>query len=97
MTVTGDDVGMTMRASVHLPRSASTGYVRVELDGETVGFLKKDFYDVVCRTEGEFIEAMHLPGAEEEAHSADGRRVVRLRGEQAVAALHMHLSQRSSE
>lgn len=83
-----------MRASVHLPPSASTGYVRVELDGETVGFLKKDLYDVVCRTEAEFDEVMQMPGAEEEAHSTDRRRVVRLRGEQALAALHMHLSQR---
>ena len=85
---------MTTRASVHLPPSASTGYVRVELNGETVGFLKKDFYDVVCRTEAVFVDAMEMPGAEEEAHSTDGRRVVRLRGEQALAVLHMHLSQR---
>lgn len=85
---------MMMRASVHLPPAASSGYVRVELDGETVGFLKKDFYDVVCRTEGEFDEVIQLPGAEEEAHSTEGRRVVRLRGPEALARLHAHLSQR---
>jgi hypothetical protein len=71
--------------------------VRVELDGDTVGFLKKDFYDVVCRTDADFVYAMQMPGAVEEANSTDGRRVVRLRGEQALAVLHMHLSQRPSE
>lgn len=86
-----------MRASIHLPPKASSGYVRVELDGDTVGFLKRDFYDVVCRTDEEFVETMQIPGAEEESHSTDDRRVVRLRGEHALAVLHTHLSHRPTE
>jgi hypothetical protein len=94
---TGDDVGMTMRASIHLPPAASSGYVRVELDGDTVGFLKRDFYDVVCRTDEEFAATMKVPGAEEESHSTGDRRVVRLRGHHALAILHAHLSHRPTD
>lgn len=86
---------MTMRASINLPPSPSTSYVRVDLDGDPVGYLRKRYYDVVCRTAEEFDGLMQLPGAEEEAHSVKGRWVVRLRGEPALAALYGHLAQRT--
>lgn len=86
---------MTMRASIHLPPSGTTGYVRTELDGETVGYLNRDYYDVVLRSEAAFNEAMGLPDAEQEAHSTPGRWVVRLRGGSALTTLHDHLSQRA--
>jgi len=86
-----------MRASIHLPPKAASGYVRVELDGDTVGFLKRDFYDVVCRTDEEFVATMQIPGAEEEAHSTDDRRMVRLRAEHALAVLHTRLTHRPTE
>lgn len=85
---------MTNRASLHLPPNESSGYVRIEVDGKTAGFLKRDFYDLVYKTEADFAKAMETPGAEEEPHSQEGRWVVRLRGEHALAALHAHLSTR---
>lgn len=84
---------MTMRASINLPPSPSTSYVRIDLDGDPVGYLRKRYYDVVCRTAEEFDGLMQLPGAEEEAHSAEGRWVVRLRGEYALAALRASLKE----
>ena len=62
--------------------------------GDAVGYLQKRYYDVVCRTPEEFDSLMQSPDAEEEAHSVEGRWVVRLRGEYALASLHGHLSQR---
>ena len=84
-----------MRASVHLPDSPSSGYVRIELDGNTVGYLKEGFYDVVCASDDEFHQLMNLPQALEEAHSTASRRVVRLFGEHALGAVHAHLASRS--
>ena len=86
---------MTMRASIHHPPSPSTRYVRVEVDGHTVGYLNANYYDTVHRTEGAFNEAMKVPDAEREPHTKDGRWVVRLRGQHALFALHAHLSLRS--
>lgn len=85
---------MTSRASINLPPSTATTYVRIDLDGDPVGYLQKRYYDVVCRTAEEFDILMEIPGAEEEAHSVKGRWVVRLRGEPALAAIHGHLAQR---
>jgi len=87
---------MTMTASIHLPPEASSGYVRVEIDGETVGYLRANMYDQVFKDEAAFREALQVPGAEEEAHSKPGRWVVRLRGETALAALYRHLALRGS-
>ena len=64
--------GMTMIASIHLPPEASSGYVRVEIDGETVGYLRANMYDQVFKDEAAFREALQVPGAEEEAHSKPG-------------------------
>jgi hypothetical protein len=83
-----------MRATINLPPSTETKYVRVELDGETAGFLNPKSYDVVFKEKSEFEQAMTLTGAEEEAHSTTGRWVVRLRGEAALSVLFGHLSQR---
>jgi hypothetical protein len=80
------------RASIHLPPKAD--YVQIEVDGETAGFLRATAYDQVFKDRAEFDKAMKTPGAEEEAHSTEGRWVVRVRGEAALRALHGHLSKR---
>jgi hypothetical protein len=92
----GHASAMTMIASIHLPPEASSGYVRVEIDGETVGYLRANMYDQVFRDEAAFREALQVPGAKEEAHSKPGRWVVRLLGETALAALYRHLALRES-
>ena len=87
---------MTMTASIHLPPEASSGYVRVEIDGETVGYLRANVYDQMFKDEAASRAALQVPGAEEEAHSKPGRWVVRLLGETALAALYRHLALRES-
>lgn len=85
---------MCMIASIHLPPEASSQYVRIEIEGETVGYLRANVYDQVFKDEAAFDVAMKVVGAEEEAHSKPGRRVVRLRGDAALAALYSRLAQR---
>jgi hypothetical protein len=85
---------MTSRASIDLPPSAESDYVRIEVDGKTAGYLRSTVYDQVFDDHGAFEAAMAEPGAEEEAHSRDGRWVVRLRGASALRALYGHLSLR---
>jgi hypothetical protein len=92
----GHDSAMTMIASIHLPPEASSGYVRVEIYGETAGYLRANVYDQVFKDEATFREALQVSGAEEESHSKPGRRVLRLRGEPALAALYRHLALRES-
>ena len=92
----GHASAMTMIASLHLPPEASSGYVRVEIDGETVGYLRANMYDQVFKDEAAFREALKVPGSEEEAHSMPGRWVVRLLGKTALAALYRHLTLRGS-
>ena len=87
---------MNMIASIHLPPKTSSGYVRVEIDGETAGYLRANMYDQVFKDETAFREALQVPGAEEEAHSKPGHWVVRLLGEAALAALYRHLTLRES-
>jgi hypothetical protein len=95
-TSVGHASAMTMIASIHLPPKASSGYVRVEIDGETAGYLRANMYDQVFKDETAFREALQVPGAEEEAHSKPGHWVVRLLGEAALAALYRHLALRES-
>lgn len=85
---------MDSMATVHLPPQASSEYVRIKIDGDTVGYLHATFYDQVIRQESEFLAAMAEDGVEEEAHSKDGRWVVRRRGEAALRMVHRHLAHR---
>lgn len=85
---------MSSLASVHLPPEASSAYVRIDVAGEPVGYLRANVYDRIVRDEAEFATAMEQEGAEEEAHSKPGRRVVRLRGEAALTTLYDHLALR---
>lgn len=55
---------MTMIASVHLAPAASSAYVRVEIDGETAGYLRVNMYDQAIKDDAAFHSAMQVPGAQ---------------------------------